>query len=64
MVGSNFPIALVRDARIDRTLGDPLGFTRKNHGMDVAGGGFKVFVLGEGPGLFERRLVAGKYSSI
>ena len=62
LVGSILPIALVRDTRINRTLGDPLGFKRSNLGKEGAGGGSKVIVLGEWSGFFERRSVTGKYS--
>ena len=53
-VGSTLPIALVRDARIDRILGVPFGFMRKNLGKEGAGGGSLVTVFGEWSGLFER----------
>ena len=64
LVGSILPIALVRDPRIDRTLGDPLGFMWKILGKDGAGSGSKVIGLGEWSGFFEKRSVTGKYSGI
>ena len=53
-VGSTLPIALVRDARINRTLGVPFGFMQKNLGLIGAGGGSLVTVFGEWSGLFGR----------
>ena len=44
-------IALVREARIDRMLGVPFGFMRKNLGKDGAGGVSMVIVFEEWSGL-------------